>query len=147
MNKRDSAGFTLIELLTVLIVFGVLAAFAIPGYQQQVENSRRADAKVHLSTLAQQQELFFTRFRTYTPLVQGPSGCVDAACGLNQATTMSPDGHYNVTAAANATSYTLTAIAIGVQFNDTDCRVFTINNAGVQTAVDSGGADNTDDCW
>ena len=92
-------------------------------------------------------KFLYTRFRTYTNVVQGPGGCANAACGLNQATTQSPNGHFAITAVANATSYTLTATAIDTQLNDTECRTFTFNNAGVQTAQDSGAADNTADCW
>jgi len=146
-TKLHAAGFTLIELMIALIVFAILANFAVSAYSAQIERSRRADATIHLAALAQAQELFFTRNRTYTAIIVGGDGCVGAACGLNQIDTMSPQDHYAITAVANATSYTLTATARGRQTNDTDCRAYTVNNAGVRTASNSGGADATDRCW
>jgi len=141
------AGFTLIEMMIVMIVFAILANFALSSYSAQIQRSRRADAGVVLGALAQREELFFSRFRAYTSVIVGGDGCVNAACGLNQASVLTPNDHYTITAVADATSYTLTATAIDTQLNDTDCRTFTINNVGVQTALSSGGADMTDTCW
>ena len=145
--KRLAAGFSAIELMIVLVVIGILANFAFSSYSAQILRSHRSDATIHLAALAQQEELFFTRNRTYTAVIQGGDGCAGAACGLNQVDNMSPNDDFVITAVANATSYTLTATASGRQRDDTDCRVFTINNAGVQTALNSDGADVTDNCW
>ncbi len=147
MTKKYVSGFTLLELMIVLVIFAILANFALSSYSAQIRKSRRADAVVQLGALAQREELFFSRFRTYTAVIVGADPCANAACGLNQAKLTTPNDHYTITAVANATSYTLTATAIDTQLTDTDCRTFTINNVGVQTALDSGGADNTDDCW
>jgi hypothetical protein len=45
--------------------------------------------------------------------------------------------------------FTATATAINGenQWQDTECRSFTVNQAGVRTAEDAGGGDNTDECW
>jgi len=147
MKKIHAQGFTLIEAIVVMMVFAILANFALSSYSAQIRKSRRADAGVVLGALAQREELFFSRFRTYTNVIAGGDGCANAACGLNQSSVLTPNGHYTITAVANATSYTLTATAVDTQLTDTDCRTFTINNIGVQTATNSGGADNTDDCW
>ena len=89
-TKSHAAGFTLIELMIALIVFAILANFAISAYSAQIERSRRTDGTIHLAALAQAQELFFTRNRTYTTVIAGGGGCAGAACGLNQIDTMSP---------------------------------------------------------
>lgn len=39
-NSTKQIGFTLVELLIVIALFAVLASFAIPSYQQMVENSK-----------------------------------------------------------------------------------------------------------
>ena len=51
-------GFTLLELLIVAVVVAVLAAIALPSYQDYVIKARRSEAKEALIRLALDQELF-----------------------------------------------------------------------------------------
>ena len=48
MNKK---AFTLIELLVVVLIIGILAAIALPGYQKAVEKSRMTQALVIANAL------------------------------------------------------------------------------------------------
>ena len=59
MTKRHK-GLTLIELMVVVAVLAILSAVAYPLYTNQVQKSRRADAKTALQTIALAQERFFT---------------------------------------------------------------------------------------
>jgi type IV pilus assembly protein PilE len=58
-------GFSLIEVLVTLAVLGVLAAFAVPAYQQHLLRSRRAEAQSVLAAIAQAQERFRANNPTY----------------------------------------------------------------------------------
>lgn len=62
-----SAGFTLIELMIVVIVIGILAAIAIPSYQQYVLRSHRAVAKADLAEYAQRAERYHSSNNRATP--------------------------------------------------------------------------------
>jgi type IV pilus assembly protein PilE len=144
--KNQPKGFTLIELMVVIIVISILAAFAIPGYMSQLERARRAEGIIALELLSQQQEKFFSQYRTYTGVVSGADGCAGAACGLQQPSATTDGGFYTITAAGDATSFTLTATAAGGQVNDDACGSFSLTNTGIETATNSSGAATTA-CW
>src|ERR1035437_3168697 len=56
--KNKHSGFTLIEVLIVVTIVAILAAIAIPSYQQYVLKGRRADAKEALGALQLAQEKY-----------------------------------------------------------------------------------------
>ena len=49
--KNTSKGFTLIELVMVTIILGILAAVAIPRYQQTVDNAEAATEKAFVDMI------------------------------------------------------------------------------------------------
>jgi type IV pilus assembly protein PilA len=51
--KRVQQGFTLIELMIVVAIIGILAAIAVPQYQNYVTKSRWADAHTQTAPLKQ----------------------------------------------------------------------------------------------
>lgn len=127
-----SRGFTLIELMIVVAVIAILAAIAIPSYQNQVQKTRRADAQTGLLQVAQQLERCFTRTNTY----------VDCFDGNNPPD--SPDGFYSITfeQGPTATTFLLLATRQGAQAND-PCGNFRLDQRGNRTVT--GNADLR--CW
>ncbi len=144
--KNRVAGFHLIELLVAMLLVAILAGSAIPSLMGQLRKSRRAEAAIALETLAQAEERFYARFRTYTSVVTGPDPCAGAACGLGQSSNSTENDYYVLVVNGNATTYALTATANGPQVDDTDCRTLTINNVGVRSWASASGQDTTDEC-
>ena len=149
MSSTDrQRGMTLIELVVVVMIVGILAAVAIPSYRSYVIRSQRSDAKDALLVLATQQEKHYLQCNAYATAIDAATDC---AAGELQGTDTSKNGWYGLaTAAPNpATGFTVTATAINGenQWQDTACRTFTVDQAGVRTADDDGGGDNTAECW
>lgn len=136
-------GFTLLELMVAVIVMAILAAVALPTYQQYVLRSRRADATSALSNVQQAQERYRANQQSYA----------SALSTLGFASDASPQGHYTLAiSAAAATGYTLTATARSTspQSRDTDCARFQLQmSAGnsIYTAYKSDLTTVNSNCW
>jgi prepilin-type N-terminal cleavage/methylation domain-containing protein len=63
--RRFKNGFTLVELTVVVVVIGVLAAFAVPKFLSSVERSKAAEAFSYLSTVQSAQERYHARQGEY----------------------------------------------------------------------------------
>lgn len=79
-------GMTLVEILIVTIIVAILTAIAVPSYFNQVQKSRRAEAKQVLVQVATMQQQFRTeqnRFTTdLTELGFGNAGWNDTENGF-----------------------------------------------------------------
>jgi type IV pilus assembly protein PilE len=126
-------GFTLIELMIAVVVIGILAAIAIPNYQQYILRANRADAKAILMETAQYMERYYTTNNTYV------GATVLSAVSPKGASATSKKYDITFSAGPDATSFTLQAATTGSQDNDT-CGDLTISNTGAQTPTTAG-------CW
>ncbi len=146
MRYINSKGFTLIELMITVAIISILAAIAVPAYNAQVQKTRRSDGIALMLQIAQQQERYYSKNFLYADSVTD--------LGYSATPTSSAKGHYEVSTSSAACSagvvascFTVSAVAVNAQLDDTNCRTFTINEAGSRLAKDSGNADSTATCY
>ena len=65
------SGFTLVELAVVIVIIGVLAAFAVPRFRASVERSKAAESFNYLSSIQAAMERYHARQSTYAAEVNG----------------------------------------------------------------------------
>jgi type IV pilus assembly protein PilE len=140
-----------------MVILSILAAIAIPSYSQYVLKSHRTEAKAALMDAASLEERFFSTSNLYTnnPMQLGygvAATPVTVGTGyyiISNITVTLPVAPAGASPGGTPATYLITAVPNpgSMQVNDTQCAVFTINSAGQQTALNSGGTDNTANCW
>ena len=134
---RSRRGFTLIELMLVVVILGIIAAFAYPTFLDQVYKSRRGDGKAMLMSVASKQQQFYLDNKTFTNSM--------TAMGYSADPEDSSEGYYRVdVTAASATAYTLRARAQNGQTSDSKCLDYTLNSQGTVTVS---GSEPVGKCW
>jgi type IV pilus assembly protein PilE len=130
--RRHGRGFTLIELLIGMVVVAILAAVAVPGYNNQMRKARRAEAREALMQLQAAQERWRTNNVSYATSVTE----------LGQSATTGQGNYALAISGATGAAYTATATAQAKQASDSECAAMTVTVAGGTTTYGP-----TNACW
>lgn len=143
VKKNALRGFTLIELMIVVLVIGILAAVAIPAYQNYITRAARTKATQALMNLAGVEERYFYSNNTYTKTLSNLGVTSSPYC----MESCSDSRYYTITIpSASSTDYTLQAVPGATQAaQDGACGTLTLNRAGQKAA--SGDPSNVKRCW
>ena len=142
LNRR-SGGFTLIELVIAVAIVGILAAIAVPAYNEQMVKTRRAEGKALLTEVAGRLERCYTRFSSYNH-----ASCAGVVAGSSEAGwySVAPTSGEGTTTTVAAQSYTLAVIPQRSQAtSDTHCGSLTLTHTGVKSQ--SGTPPSGYECW
>lgn len=134
MSRASSRGFTLIELMITVAIVAILAAVAVPAYNDYIRRGYITDAVTTLGTHRVRMEQYYQDNRNY--------GSTGTTCGLTVPTNARYT--YTCTMVAGGQSYSLSAtgatgLVVGYDYS--------INQTGAQSTTKYKGATVTKSCW
>ena len=126
-TKKKSSGFTLIELMITVAIVGILAAIALPAYNQYIARGKRAEARVAILQAEGWMERFFTENNTYTNNLANNDNTVFRA--RYTSIPNSVPANYSFTLTVTPGAYTITTVPVGSMASD-KCGTYLKSNVG-----------------
>ncbi len=147
-------GFTLMEVMIVVGIVGVLAAIAIPSYQESVRKSRRAEARGQLLEVAQYMQRFYSQNDSFAKSKDGTAVTIPIDLARVPRTAAADAQSYDISFAAPAKGASNPSLAFfkiqaarrtGGPMASDKCGDFTLENTGVRGVLNA--SDTVANCW
>ncbi len=142
--RSPQSGFTLIEIMVALVIVAILAAIAIPSYQDYVTKSRRTAAKTTLMDMVSKQENYFSDFKQYADKISKlgyPADIIYLDSNANVSSSQNSESTYKITMVQSDTfDFAFIAQAVQMQAKDSECLSYKVDHQGARTATNAS-------CW
>ncbi|MSQ72959.1 MAG: prepilin-type N-terminal cleavage/methylation domain-containing protein [Betaproteobacteria bacterium] len=148
-------GFTLIEIMITVAIVGIIAAVALPSYNDYITRSKITEATAQLSDLRVKMEQWFQDNRSYKNAAATGCGAI-MPVSYTTGTPTGPVKYFTYTCAAPTTqTYTISATgSVAGAGGDTSMNgfLYTITETNVRASVMSGAAStkgwtSNANCW
>ena len=139
---RSNSGFTLIEVMITVAIVAILAAIAVPSYNEYVQRARITEATSQLSDMRNKMEQYFQDNRTWNP-----GGGITLPCNAGTVAPLPVSTNFTFTCPV-LTANTYTVVATGNAGTSMNGFTFTINqfNQRATTTVPAGWIPKPN-CW
>lgn len=129
--------------MIVVVIVGIIAAIALPSYQDYARGAKRADAHEGLNHMAQLQERFFTENNAYATAASALGYTADATDDppVTADAPRSKNGHWTLSVTAGGTAFALQAVPRGGHA-DPECLTITLDSTGTRSSTPAG-----NNCW
>ena len=143
-RRSKLAGFTLIEVMTVVVVIGILAAIALPNYQEYLLRAKLVDAGSSLSQLRVRLEQYYQDNRSYDAKPDKPGG----DCG-GASVSGSDSKYFSYTCSTSDEGQSFAATATGRADGGTSEFVYTVDqtNKRMTTKLPESWGKSPLNCW
>lgn len=147
-------GFTFIELMVVLALVGLLAAIAIPSYQESMRKSRRTEVCAQLMEVAQYLQRFYSHNDSFATTKAGAAATIPSELAKVPRNAAPGSQSYDIsfaTPAAGAINPGLASFKIqavrraGGPMDGDKCGDFTLENTGARNVLKA--TDTAANCW
>lgn len=141
----------MIEVMIVVAIVAILAAIALPSYQESVRKSKRAEARAGLLETSQWMQRFYSQNDRFDQA----NDATGTAVALPAALTTVPKGaaggsvYYTIqfqSGTLNARAFTLEAVPSGSMAGDR-CGTLRLNSVGRRTVEGEAAGITAAECW